>query len=357
MSLKVVTNIALKILIVLVTLPIMNFVYTRWFWMDDLRKHAETLPDLLEAQDSCEILYFGESSNFSFNPEKDSLKDRISDFIGYHFNGIHLGTINNSAYHAGIFLPLIKHIDINSRVKTLIVTLNMRTFDQACIHSELETALQKKAVMYEPRPALLNRLLLSLNAYDDRSLKERDLIMWKSWTYDTLRSAVVQFPYPTIKSWCAAEKFPLPGGGEDMKKRELADHYIKAYAFHIDTMNNPRIADFDAIARFAQSRGYTLVLNLLAENTHYADSLVGENLVWLMRRNRDILVKRYTAMRAIVVDNLEVVPPDDYTDLHWTTEHYGQLGRQIIASRVAKALKERYPKNYRDRPIIRSPLN
>lgn len=344
-------KVVMRIVVILAFLPVFNAIYTHYFWKDDLAAEADMLLDLMALEDSCEILYFGESSNFSYNAEKDSLKDRISDFIGHHFEGIRLGTINSSAYHAGIYLPLIKHIDHHSKVKTIIITLNMRTFDQAAIHSELESALQKKAVMYEPRPPLLNRALMSLNFYDDTPLKDRDLQMWKEWTYDTLKSSEVSFPYPTIKTWCAVEKFPLPGGGEDMKKRELADHYIKAYAFQIDTLKNPRIKDFDAIMQVAKKKKLNVVINLLAENTEYADSLVGENLVWLMRTNRDLLVKRYADMGAMVVDNLESVPGWDYTDQHWTTEHYGEFGRQIIAKNVANSMKVLYPQNFRSRPI------
>lgn len=331
----------IKVTSLLLLLPLANSIYTRYYWKDELAKDADVLLDLLKIQDSCEVLYFGESSNFSYNAEKDSLTARISDFISYYYPTLRLGTLNSSAYHAGIYLPLIKQIS-SDKVKTIIVTMNLRTFDQAAIHAELESALQKKAVMYQPRPPLLNRVLVSLNHYDDTPIAERDRKMWKQWTFDTLKSSEVDFPYPTIKSWCAVVKYPLPDGTEDMKKRELADHYIKAYAFQIDTLTNPRIKDFDAIVEVAKKKNIQLVFNLLAENTEYADSLVGNNLVWLMRQNRDLLVKRYTQKGAIVVDNLEAVPGWDYTDQHWTTEHYGQYGRQLIAFNVANALKKRY---------------
>lgn len=335
-----------KIALLLLLLPLFNYIYTQYYWKDELANEADVLLDLMQLQDSCEVLYFGESSNFSYNAEKDSLTDRISDFISYYYPTIPFGTLNSSAYHAGIYLPLIKQISTSSKVKTIIVTMNLRTFDQAAIHAELESALQKKAVMYEPRPPLLNRVLVSLNYYDNTPLAERDRKMWKQWTFDTLKSDEVSFPYPTIKSWCAVIKFPLSDGTEDMKKRELADHYIKAYAFQIDTNTNPRLKDFDAIMEVAKEKNLNVVFNLLAENTQYADSLVGNNLVWLMRQNRDLLVKRYTQKGAIVVDNLEAVPGWDYTDQHWTTEHYGQLGRQIVAKNVADSLKKWYNVHY-----------
>ncbi|UPT67594.1 MAG: hypothetical protein M0D57_02665 [Sphingobacteriales bacterium JAD_PAG50586_3] len=84
----------------------------------------------------------------------------------------------------------------------------------------------------------------------------------------------------------------------------------------------------------AKKKNINVVFNLLAENTQYADSLVGPVLVNLMRENRDLLIKRYTAQGAIVVDNLELVNGHDYIDQNWTTEHYNQTGRWIIARNV-----------------------
>jgi hypothetical protein len=346
-------KLSIRLVLVLILLLLFNEIYKRYFWKDDLDSESPLLLDLQRFEDSADVIYFGESSNFSYNPYKDSLQDRISDFISYYYPGLKFGTINSGAIHAGLYLPLIQQIKEGSRVKTIIVTLNMRTFNQDVIFGEDEAALQKQNVMYKPRPPLLNRLFMTLNFYDDRDAKERDRLMWKAWTFDTLKSDIVEFPYPTIKRWCEVEKFPLPEGGEDMKKRELADHYIKSYAFQIKTDKNPRIADFDKIVAIAKKKDLNLVFNLLAENTEYADSLVGKNLIWLMKTNRDLLVKRYSKLGVTVVDNLEIVPGWDYTDQHWTTEHYGQYGRQLIAVNVSDSLKKFYPSLYKSRTIIK----
>jgi hypothetical protein len=296
------------------------------------------LYELKEMEDSCDVLYFGESSNFSYNPETDSLQDRISDFISYHYPELKFGTLNSSAQHMGIYLPLVKQIKAE-RVKTIIVTLNLRTFDQAAIHSELESALQKRTALYEPRPPLLNRFLMSLKFYDHTPAVERDRAMWEEWTYDTLKSDSFTFPAPTIKRWCELTKFPDSSGQENLEKRQLADHYIKAYAFSIDE-ENPRLKDMDALTKVARDKGIQVVFNLLAENVEYADSLVGQNLVHLMRRNAHLLTNRYSDSGVIVVNNLELVPGWDYTDQKWTTEHYGQYGRQVIAANVAKNISQ-----------------
>jgi hypothetical protein len=187
---------------------------------------------------------------------------------------------------------------------------------------------------------LLKRVFLTLNFFDNRTAMERDKLKWESWTYDTLVSTNpnITFPSPTIRSWCEQPKFLREDGTEDMEKRTLADHYVKAYAFQIDDQN-PRIRDLDAIVETCRTKGLNLVFNLLAENVEYADSLVGDNLVWLMRTNRDFLMERYHNQGNVwVADNLEAVGGYHFTDQHWTTEHYDQIGRQAVADGVVKQL-------------------
>ncbi len=315
---------------------LMNWVYLKVWWAKDLVKYdAHVLQELLERQDSSDIVYFGESSNFSIHPE-DTHDYSISQLIDLQLEQS-VSTLNKGAYHAGIYRPLIARLN-SPKLKTVIVTLNLRTLNQATIHAPIETALQKEARLFENCPPLLNRVLLTLNHYDNASAEERDKAMWQSWTYDSLYSDKYEFPAPTIKRWCELPKFVDSAGIEDMEKRTLADHYIKAYAFQIDTSTNPRIEQLDEIVRICKEKKLNLVFNLLAENTEYADSLVGENLVWLMRSNRDLLVNRYTRMGALVVDNLEAVDGAHYTDQNWTTEHYDQVGRQQLADNIAEAI-------------------
>lgn len=331
-----ISYIGLRIFVLLILAVWGNWIYSNYLWEEDLKKYdAHVLLELLERQDTADVLYFGESSNFSIHPA-DTQRYSISKLIDLQTK-YKVAALNKGAYHAGIYYPLIQRIDPD-KVHTIIVTLNLRTLNQATIHAPIETSLQKQARLFRPNPPLLNRILLTLNAYDDKDLAERDKAMWEEWTYDTLSSSEVDFPYPTIKTWCAQPKFVGQDGVEDMEKRTLADHYIKAYAFQIDTASNPRIRQLDKIVSLCEAKNIKLIFNLLAENTEYADSLVGNNLVWLMRQNRDLLVKRYSSSNVKVVDNLEAVEGKHYTDQHWTTEHYDQVGRQIIADRVAAAL-------------------
>jgi hypothetical protein len=124
----------------------------------------------------------------------------------------------------------------------------------------------------------------------------------------------------------------------------LACNYIKTYGFQIDEATNQRISDFDKIVALAKERNWKLVFNLMSENVERAQELVGDDLVYLMKQNRDLLVNRYHKNGVIVVDNLEYVPDEEYIDRNWTTEHYAENGRRIIAKNVAVSMKSSMPK-------------
>ena len=77
----------------------------------------------------------------------------------------------------------------------------------------------------------------------------------------------------------------------------------------------------------------------MAENRQDAENYIDENLVWLMRTNLNLLVRRYERTGVAVVDNLEPVDAEHYVDrATFPTEHYDQIGRQIIANRVLNIL-------------------
>lgn len=234
----------------------------------------------------------------------------------------------------------------------------MRSFNADWINSELETALMQQNVMLQPYPPLLRRFLLAFKAYDNKRYEERVRIMVESWKKEKLK-----FPYPakyeTTYEWdkaLANGSYLLPDGSWDMKKIELATSFVKAYAFSIDTNNNPRIKDFDKICEYARERGWKLVFNLLAENFQKARELAGDDLVFLMKQNRDLLVERYRNKGVIVVDNLEQVADQDFIDKTFPTEHYVARGRIQIAYNVAKALHKSDPSlvftDFRQLPLL-----
>jgi hypothetical protein len=200
----------------------------------------------------------------------------------------------------------------------------------------------------------VNRFLLAFKAYPIRSEEEWDAITQKHWKKDPL-----DFPYDF--EWTNAHQWDsaMAWGGwhgfdgqRDQQLTELACHYIKSYAFQIRD-DNPRIKDFDAIVDLCRERGWHLIFNLMAENVDKANELVGKDLLFLMKQNRDYLMQRYDTQEDVtVVNNLDLVRDVNFIDQDWTTEHYYGEGRHIIAHQVAQALRQYYPNEYQDLGLL-----
>jgi hypothetical protein len=341
-------KILIKMMIIAAMLVAMNYIYVIFFYERDLEQHSEVLDLVRDMPGSTDIVYIGESSNITVR-EDDTDKRYISDFVAEHFPELNLYDISWPASHAGIYKVLLSHISDDSDVKTVIVTLNLRSFNAQWIYSELETSLQKSMVLLKPYPPLVNRFLLSFKAYDIKTDQERTRQFIKKWEDDKLELPY-PFPYENVREWdqwCALTGVKGPDGKRDQAKTELACHYIKAYGFQIDTLNNPRIADFNDIVDLARKRNWNLVFNLLAENTQKAEKLVGKDLIFLMKQNRDLLVDYFGRRGVVVVDNLNAVDDHQFIDQNWTTEHYAQHGRRIVAANVADSLIRFYPDQYR----------
>ena len=96
------------------------------------------------------------------------------------------------------------------------------------------------------------------------------------------------FPHQTVSDWDAYqwnEGVKDKNNNKDEAATILACHYIKAYAFQIDTLTNPRIKDFNDIVKIAKKRNWNIVFNLMAENTEKTEKLVGKDLVFLLNQN------------------------------------------------------------------------
>ena len=262
--------------------------------------------------------------------DKDHRK--ISDFIFEHFPETKGGDMTKAASHAEVYYYLLKNLPENGPVKTVIVTMNLRSFGYGWIESDLETPIQKYLVLMKDYPPLFNRFKLAFKAYDIQSKEERV----QNRIYHRKHDKIV-FPYDF--------KFDNSNDWDYSLYKSDGSHaltckYIQVYAFQIHD-DNPRIKDFDNIVKLAKERGWKLVFNILAENTEQARELVGDDLVFLMRQNRDYLVERYGNLEnVIVVDNLEAVADQYFIDRDFPTEHYCDKGRKIIADHVAEAIQQ-----------------
>jgi hypothetical protein len=342
---KIVCRTGLLILI----LVSLNGIYSKWFYERDIQRYSAVINLVRALPTSTDIIYIGESSNITFRHD-DADKRPISDFIGDYYPGLKIHHITKPAAHAGIFKVLLDKIPDDNSARTLVVTLNLRSFDAQWIYSNLETSLRKSLVLLNPYPPLVNRFLLSFKAYDLQSETERIAQFKSKWKRDVFHLPF-EFPFDNVMewdNWMARNGATSQGGQVDPSQVKLACHYIKAYGFQLDTASNPRISDFNEIISLARQRGWGLVFNLMAENTAKAQQLVGDELVFMMTENARILKDYFGPKGVLVVDNLNAVEDKDYIDQNWTTEHYSEKGRKTIARNVAIALKKWHGHDFDD---------
>ena len=344
-----------RIGLVLVILLMLNWVYSKWFFEKDLRAHSDIVELSWQViDDSCRIIYVAESSNNHYGDEETNRR-KISDYISDYFPTVKMGDLTKEASHAQTHYYLLKHIPKDAAVETVVETMNLHSFDAGWIYSDLETALRKQLVLLEGYPPLVNRFLLAFDAYPIKTKEEWNALVMEHWKNDPL-----DFPYDfewnntrqwdSATAWRGWHDFD---GNYDPKMTELACHYIKSYGFRI-TDDNPRVKDFDAIVKLCRERGWNLVFNLMADNVDKANELVGKDLMYLMKQNRDYLRNRYGNFEGVtVVDNLNLVRDVNFIDQNWTTEHYYEEGRRIVADHVAEALRSLYPNDYYDPDSLR----
>ena len=339
----------IRIGIVLALLVVLNWVYSKWFFEKDLRKHSDIVELSWQVvEDSCRIIYLGESSNNNYGEEEISHR-KISDFTSDYFPKVKMGDLTKEASHAQTFYYMLKHIPASSAVETVVVTMNLRSFGWLWINSRLETPLRKQLVLLEDRPPLLNRFLLAFKDYPIKTEDEWNELVFGHWRNDTFN--IPSFPWRTTVDWdygMYSYGWYDFNGQRDWDLTALACHYIKTYAFQIND-DNPRVKDFDAIVELCRERGWNLVFNLMAENVDKANEMVGKDLMLLMKNNHDYLLNRYGNLDGVtVVDNFDLVRDVNFIDQDWTTEHYYEEGRRIVAHHLAQTLRDYYPDSYKD---------
>ena len=320
-----------KFALLAVLLILMNWIYVKFFFKNDLMKHSDEVELAWKVtEDSCVMVYTGESSNHSFSwSDKDRRK--ISDYLFDYFPDVKCGDMTKNASHAEVYYYLLENIPESAPVKTVIVTMNLRSFGYNWIESDLETPIQKQLVLLKEAPPLYKRFKLAFKDYDIVSNKERTNRRINHRKNDILVFPY-DFPYHTSYEWDNATK------EKGVKNATMAITYIHNYGFQIHD-DNPRLKDFDKIVKLAKKRGWKLIFNILAENVEQAQELVGDDLVFLMKQNRDYLTNRYGNLENVtIVDNLEAVPDSCFIDRTFTSEHYIEYGRRKIAKNIAETI-------------------
>jgi hypothetical protein len=322
-------KIALRIGLVLSIVVVSNYIYEYTFYKSDIRENGLLTEKLNHGIENSDILYFSASPNKAY-PKGDIDTRSISKIVDDQLINHSVTSIDTGAIHAGVFLKLIKLIPNDNDLKYILVNMNYRSFGVQWIMSSLENAISKQSVFYANRPLIINRFLQGLNYYNAIPKKERQRLIQSSWANEILP---LDSPKNTVTNWCKVEKW----GDWTNPKRNLADHYIKNYAFTLNE-NNPRIKDFDEIVKICKQKNIPVIFNILGENITNAEYLIDSDLTTLMIKNKDFLKHRYLEKGVTVVDNFELIPDSCFYERDYPTEHYSFAGRQIIGDNIAKEI-------------------
>ncbi len=326
---EMIKKIGLRIILLGVIITLSNFIYKATTYESDLQAEGNVLRKFERGIEKADILYFSASPNASIHPE-DTDQRTMAQMMDDLIPAERLEAVDTGGIHAGVFKKLIARIPETSNVKTVVVNMNYRSFGMAWIQSTLENAIQKQVVFYNNLPVIINRFLQGLNYYDALPDKERERIMQSHWKNDKLP---FDAPRNNVNDWCAVEKW----GDWTNPKRQLADHYIKNFAFVLNDQN-PRVKDFDEIVEICKEKKLRLIFVILPENLEECEQLVDKDLVNLMKSNKDWLVNRYKTKGVELVDCFDAVADSCFTERHFPSEHYNQIGRMTVAKAVANAI-------------------
>ena len=337
----IIKRILLKLLMLVLLLAVLDVLYFFTLYPKDMKENCTLMEISQRAKEGVDIVYLGESSNHTYSEDdtdKRFICEMVDDFLPEH----HVGNLAKDACHAGVYYDILANIPRKNEVKTVIVTVNMRSFTSEWIYSSLETALRKEQIFMKKAPALYKRMLLAFKVYPIWTEEERSAIIIKGFEQQKF-TLPYDAPYHNAREWdrLIAGGFTLFNGEKPSSDTlSLACHYIKDFACQLDE-RNPRVRDFDKIVKLCQRRGWQPVYNILAENVDQIDSLCGSDLIYLLEQNVQYIIDRYEPQGVIVVNNLREVRDCDFRDRDFPTEHYKQTGRLTIAKNVADAIREK----------------
>jgi len=333
-------KIGMKLLLLIAILAVLDVLYFFTFYPKDLEEHC-SLMELSQkpVPEGDDIVYLGESSNHAYS-EADTDRRPISMMLDSLLPAHKVGNLGKAACHASIYYDVLRNIPRQNKIKVAVVTVNMRSFSSEWIYSKLEIALRKEQLMMKKAPALYKRMLMVFKAYPHWTEEERDKLVLNHLKKQEFN--IPDFPYHNASEWDHAigkSGMLFNGTYPSADTVILTCHHIKHFAYQLDE-NNPRIKDFDNIAKLCQKRNWQLILNIVADNMDQIEALVGPELSWLMNQNAQYIIERYEAQGAIVVNNLNEVRDEDFFERDFPTEHYTQNGRLTIARNVAEAISK-----------------
>jgi hypothetical protein len=265
-----------------------------------------------------DVVYLGESSNTSFNPWTDTFGYSVSEFLQMYLPQNRVRGVSHDGYHVGLFsqmLGLMPEHWADTGRKTVVITVNMRSFGPSAMFNGNEASNQQEAIFYTRRLALLNRVYVSLHHYDNRDSREMERAKTQWFRTKDLRlqggagqhygsthggpglqaAGEEWFYHNTVKWWLRdlqRQFAPVSGEADLARVMPMAEAYLKEFAFLLDE-ENPRVKALDAIVEKCKREEVNVVFVLLMPNFDHANRLFGKELTLLMDENMDFLRKRF----------------------------------------------------------------
>lgn len=345
---KLFKKILIRLSVLVLILVLTELIYTKTYWIKDVHKHADLLDSIAKYEYNTDVLYLSSSSNY-FHPHDDTSNTTISKYLNQFFPNLKINAIQKGYMHSGVFYSVLENIPEDAPIKTIILSVNIRSFGAYWLFSDVETAYSAEQLMLKPgMPHFLKKFLLSLDYYDDLSKEERVQQYLKAWKTDTLKFPYF-FDYKFVSDWDYAlahmDRFKNPDGSIDLKTTDYACNLIKFYGYNIDS-NHIRIKDFDNIVELAKKRHWKLLFHILPVDMNNAYALVGKEIPFLLNESANYIYNRYLK-QGYIVNNLELLNERFFFE-DYPTEHYIKEGKLIVAESIAQELKKIYPQEYND---------
>ena len=382
-------DIAPKMLLRLLVGVVVFFAANFWYvssglYKKERLKFSPMAAKLDSAFGNGDVVYLGESSNTSFNPWTDTFGYSVSEFLQMYLPQNRVRGVSHDGYHVGLFsqmLGLMPEHWADTGRKTVVITVNMRSFGPSAMFNGNEASNQQEGIFYTRRMALLNRVYVSLHHYDSRDAREMERAKTQWFRTKDLRlnggagnhygnthgdggfklDGEVWYYHNTVKWWLRdlqRQYAPVSGDADLARVMPMAEAYLKEFAFLLDE-ENPRVQALDAIVAKCKQEQVNVVFVLLMPNFDHAHRLFGAELTQLMDYNMDFLRKRFAGWEKeykqgdfkvgyVDVQRLygDWAGGQHYTDQWYPTEHVDAHIRQFIAQKTAEKI---LAFQYRDR--------
>jgi hypothetical protein len=332
---KEIKNIATKAVLLILGLIALNFVYKATLWQSDLNNYSGVDKAIKTAQNA-DILYLGDCSDAYFGEGKENEKG-IGQLLDSLLPTKNVASISESGFHAGMFAGILNNLPEDNNIKTVIVTMNLRSFSDNVLYAFTANATQQRIAMLKDYPPLLNRFLLTFKPTKMYKGIEMEAQLITQQKKDKIPLA----PYKSLYDWKTALKngdYINFDESWTTEKKELALGHLNNYAFQINPKENPRIADFDKVTAIAQQKNIQLIFHLLPENTKSVDQLIGKDLTNIIDYNRKFLHKRYNSKKVIIIDNMDLLDGAEFIET-LPNSHFYYNGRKQIAQEIVKFTK------------------